>query len=164
MRTKSCYLAGPIENADDAGSGWRNRLTPELEKRGFKVRDPLKKDIQEEGINEKARQLVKTGQRQAFLDLFTPIMDADLVMIERSDFVIVYWNIDIPSWGTSDETWHAYCKGIPIYIVLHGNKTDVPLWKWCLFLRGGEVFDSFPQLVEFLDKKYADYIKENRQK
>ena len=35
------YLAGAIEKAADLGKGWRTRITPILEEKGYGVLDPI---------------------------------------------------------------------------------------------------------------------------
>ena len=43
LKGVSVYLSGPIEACQDKGETWRQRLTPQLEKLGLEVWDPLVK-------------------------------------------------------------------------------------------------------------------------
>ena len=40
-----CYLAGPIDYAEDDGVGWRNRATKWLAQKGVQVMDPCNKPV-----------------------------------------------------------------------------------------------------------------------
>ena len=42
-----CYLAGPIDHADDDGVGWRKDMTAWLQERNVKVLDPCDKPIKD---------------------------------------------------------------------------------------------------------------------
>ena len=46
------YLAGPIDHASDDGVGWREELTPYLEKMGLTILDPTNKPVSQCRYNE----------------------------------------------------------------------------------------------------------------
>ena len=37
LKGLNCYLSGPIDFAENLGSGWRDKITPILQKKGIKV-------------------------------------------------------------------------------------------------------------------------------
>lgn len=89
------YLCGPITNCNDQeASGWRDRVL-EVFPHAF---DPMRRDFRGKDAMAHMREIVE-------LDKFD---------IRRSDVLLVGWNGDKPSVGTSMEIMYAWTLGIPV--------------------------------------------------
>ena len=118
-----CYLAGPIDHAKDDGVGWRNVAKKWLEQRGVIPMDPCDKptdQAEHREIGEEKIQLMKLKQERRFDELTTymkGIAHIDLRMLDRSDFVIVYIDMDAKPFGTIWELLLNNCGTIWVEIV-----------------------------------------------
>ena len=52
LSAQRCYLAGPIDHAQDDGVGWRQAITPMLESMNITVMDPTNKMTSNTRYNE----------------------------------------------------------------------------------------------------------------
>jgi len=151
------YLSGPIEGADDDGVKWRQHLTPKLQELSFTILDPLEKESQHIVDNKTPKEACysfkRSGHWDQFMRVMSPIIQEDMDLVKQADFVIVYWNTQIHSYGTMCEIWEAYTSHKPVLMVLHGNKSDVSSWLLCTVLTYGIIFNSFNQLINFIKEK-----------
>lgn len=126
LRNTKCYLAGPIEYADDKRGGvvWRNELTPKLEDLGVRIYDPMRKplwypEITKGDPGKYVKQVInaKPGEdvRPAF-DAIKFIEKADFRYIYDCEWVIVYLPKTFTV-GTIDEIRAAVDAGKPIFVV-----------------------------------------------
>jgi len=96
------YLAGPIENCTDAEAGeWREYATVELNKIGYDVLDPFRRDYR--GVADK---------------YYKEIVEEDKKEIRETDYIIA--NCFKPSAGTSMEIFMAWDIGKPAIVVVSG--------------------------------------------
>lgn len=90
------------------------------------------------------------GNKQSDLPMW-----GDFEAVSRSDFIIVNYKHDKPSWGTPAEATTAFFLDIPIYII-----SDVPKTKmnssllWWVLETGGDVFYKLDDCVKFIKEKY----------
>jgi nucleoside 2-deoxyribosyltransferase len=105
------YQAGPIQNVDDNGTGWRNRFVEDYPE--YNWLNPLDKynpsdvdDFENEGYGA--------------TDIEN-IVEGDKNMIINSDFVFVNYQ-DCRSNGTSMEILFSYDMDIPVIIWNHVNE------------------------------------------
>ncbi len=150
------YLAGPIDHASDDGVGWREELTPYLEKMGLTILDPTNKPVSQCRYNEigdeklHIQKLVNLKRWDELRTMAKEIVLVDLRMVEVSDFMIAYIDKDIHICGTYDEIFESLRRRKPTLIVHKGGKSQMSMW-----LRGkmnhNFVFDSFDELYAYLE-------------
>lgn len=171
MEKLKTYLVGSIQDAKDGGTGWREKVGKKLEELGFTAQDPTKAEcnhtladsIEDQKI--KLRNLKKRGAYKVFVEVMNKIIKADLVCVNNSRFIVLLYSTDKKHGGTHHEIIESNMKGIPIYYVYDGPKTDCNDWIFTLlennkdYFNGGE-FTNFKQLVEFIEDEYKDYIKD----
>ncbi len=155
------YLAGPIEfDTKDGGQSWRNSITPSLDKILLYCQDPcltepLATDMTVIEAQEKFNGWIQSGNYDFFTNKFEKIVDKDLRMVHKSDFLIVHLFPEIPTTGTIHEMGEAWRLKKPIYLIWKGAKSK--LSKWALYLvisSGGRLFESENKLSEYLAVKY----------
>lgn len=186
------YLIGSMENPalKDGGRGWRQELTPELEKRGIYVFDPTRSEqdrigMPTEEMIDKLRGWQLSGNYKLFIENMRLIWRGrtearpiegkiepdvirilgDIDFVENSDFII--WNHkegDKPG-GTIAELVIAWYRGIPVYLVTTMPKSEFNKSLLYFLLDSGKgqgrVFQNFTLLLEFLDDKYN--LKKDKQ-
>jgi hypothetical protein len=150
------YLCGPIDFAEEGGKLWRRKLTPFLrDQLGHRVYDSTE-DVRkvltgEEVANFRAWQ---TTDLERFRRVVRKIIAFDSELVEnRADYLICYWDSEIPSvGGTSAGLTAAYRKGIPVYLItpLHIEQID-PWMVGC----SDQVFSSVEGLKDFLSARFA---------
>lgn len=150
------YLAGPIDHVSDDGVGWREELTPYLEKMGLTILDPTDKPVSQCRYNEigdeklHIQKLVNLKRWDELRTMAKEIVLVDLRMVEVSDFMIAYIDKDIHICGTYDEIFESLRRRKPTLIVHKGGKSQMSMW-----LRGkmnhNFVFDTFDELYDYLE-------------
>jgi nucleoside 2-deoxyribosyltransferase len=155
------YLAGPIElDKSDGGQSWRNTVTPTIEEAGISVQDPCKTEPLATGMDvvmaqDQFDRWIKSSHYDKFSEKFKLIVDKDIRMVRRSDFIIVHLFPNIGTTGTVHEMAEAWRLNKPIYLVYYGAVSS--LSKWALFLTtdsGGKVFPNKKQLTDYVAEKY----------
>lgn len=159
------YLCGSISDAKDAGTKWRDKITPKLEALGIVVLDPCKSECnQTAGDNifqskEQIRKYKRAGNFDAFDDTMGKIIHDDLKQTADANFLIVYWNQDYKHGGTVHEIVTAWNLHIPVYMVTYDTLTDVNDWVLALVRQNGQTFENFGQLMDFIEVRYKNDIK-----
>jgi len=155
------YLAGAIEqDTEDGGQSWRNVITPTLDKMGIFVADPCKTEPLATGMDvvtaqDQFNRWIKGGRYDLFAEKFELVVQKDMRMVNRSDFIIVHLFPDIGTTGTIHEMARAWRLKKPIYLIYYGAVSS--LSKWALFLTtdsGGKVFSNKKQLTDFIAERY----------
>jgi nucleoside 2-deoxyribosyltransferase len=156
------YQAGPIERAKDFGHGWRNDITPILSEMGIVVLNPLRKPLLSWEESEECMQLRKhwreTGQYEKINSL-SRIRNTDLRMVDISDFVIAYLDMEARPAGTFEEIYLANKQKKPVIIVAEGGYSQVPDWVyWALpFEFIHENFDGAIQYLRNINSGLRDH-------
>ncbi len=79
----------------------------------------------------------------------------DFEAVARSDFIILKYKKDIPSWGTPAEALTAFFLDIPIYVISDVPKTQMnSSLLWWVVETNGEVFYKLEECVKFIKEKY----------
>ena len=155
------YLAGAIEaDTKEGGQGWRDDITPALDKVGIYIQDPCKTEPLVTGMSvleaqEQFNKWIMSGNYHKFAEKFEKIVQKDIRMVHRSDFVIVHLFPNIPTTGTIHEMAEAWRIKRPLYLIWRDAKNKVP--KWALYLvtsSGGRLFDNGKQLTDYIALKY----------
>jgi len=156
------YLAGPIEqDTSDGGQSWRNNMTPALDEAGVYVQDPCKTEPLATGMDvvtaqDQFNRWIRGGRYDLFADKFKLVVEKDMRMVKRSDFVIVHLFPNIGTTGTIHEMAEAWRLNKPIYLIYYGAVSSVS--KWALYLTtssGGKVFPNKKQCADYIAERYA---------
>jgi len=129
-RTK-VYTLGSMEFGD--GREWRDRLKLEFAGLSIIILDPYNHQfVHKIDESEEHRQnLIKMRQAGKFDELAVfckEFRTYDLSCVDRSDFVIWYLDITIPTIGSVEEFTTAVKMKRPSYVVVKQGKTACPLW------------------------------------
>ena len=163
------YLAGPMEfDKDTGGAKWRDAITPALDEAKIYIQDPCKTEPLCTGLSvieaqEKFNSWISSGHYDKFDEKFKHIVQKDLRMVNRSDFIVVHLFPDTPTTGTIHEMAEAWRQKKPIYLIWKDSKSK--LSKWALFLTidsGGKLFTSKTQLADYLVVRYDIKIQSFR--
>lgn len=145
------YLAGPIDHAKDGGRTWRKDISEFFRQLGIGVFDPTNKPLgQDEGenftqyINE-----LKTNNYQLARQKMKEVVTHDLAMLDLSNFIVVYLDMDIYTCGTFSEITYAALEKKPVCIVCKQGKSAIPNWLWGL-CKHELFFSSFDELKTFI--------------
>ncbi len=148
-----CYLAGCMDRADDGGVGWRRDITPYLQELGVIVMDPTNKpiDIGVEDIeNRKYRESLKRlGLYEKLASQMKEVRRVDLRMIDVSDFMIAYLDLDILTCGTWEEIFWANRMKRPVLVVCKQGKVCIPDWMFAV-LPHEHMFDGISEALSYL--------------
>ena len=152
-----CYLAGPIDAAEDDGVGWRKDLTKFLRPLGITVFDPCKKPLayaQYKEVEEEKRKMMhlkETGRYFELTQRMKDIVHVDLRMVVVSDFLIIYLDMDVRMFGTIHELLNSLAQRKPTLVVIEGGRAQAPNWLFGI-MDYNFMFDSFEDLQIFLEQ------------
>tara|TARA_B100000745_G_scaffold299781_1_gene251477 strand:+ start:1860 stop:2435 length:576 start_codon:yes stop_codon:yes gene_type:complete len=156
LNGQRCYLAGPIDHAEDDGIGWRSEMTEWLSERGVMALDPTNKRTSNTIFNEigdeqkNLGQLRELGRFHELRDAMKPIVLADLRMVEVSDFLIVYLDPAVQMCGTWEELFVGLRQHKPVLVVVDGGKQKLNFWMFGR-INPDFVFDSFEDVKNYLE-------------
>jgi hypothetical protein len=168
LRGMRVYLAGGIDRESDGGHEWRDRLTPQLEKLGMVVMNPLKKPVSGNAAleNDDSRisraKLKRDGKYDDFSDVMRAVRAYDLRMVDISDVLILRLTENMC--GSWEETFWANRLKRPI-IVLCGDDmeiVDIPDWMWGVCpheLFFDDECDAIAYLKEINNSPNPDHMK-----
>lgn len=137
LNGKSVYLCGAMHGYTDSGVTWRGMLTPFLKSYGIEVIDPSLTSAN--GVSEvsddkkKFKELVLKEDWVQLKETFWPIVRKDLRAVDKADFIICYYDPNIPTVGTIHELVVASSQKKPIFLkydVEHLEKFNP--WISCL--------------------------------
>jgi len=161
------YLCGPIEDAKDGGSKWRERLTPDLEKLGLHVFDPCIREADVSGLpvvehKTKMTKIKEQGQWELFLKDMAPIRDQDITAVSKSLFLIalVPDSDGAQMGGTVHEIVKAWEQKIPVLWKCSGSVSKVNSWILSLLLETGRRFDTWDSMLDHIKEEYTKKIKD----
>jgi len=157
-RKPRVYLAGTIQDADDGGVAWREKISEKLAEMGVQVLDPTELEAQDFGSMEAAKStlnsLVASGKRDEFQNYMREVRRRDMEAVYKSDFLIVFGH---KTGGTICEMWEQLEHRLrPVYVMSTDNLQDWNFWMLSrLWDSEGEVFGSWPQLESFVRGRYG---------
>lgn len=148
------YLAGAMELAPDRGRAWRERLLPLFEELGHGVFHPNVEEAKVVTDEERARfREWKASGHAEFGRLMRRIIAHDIAALERSDYLVCYWDEHASgSGGTPSEVTLMHHWGRPVYLVLDVPRVEVSSWVLGCATR---VFESFESLADHLHSEYG---------
>ncbi len=149
------YLSGAIDKAPDLGRGWREDFIIRAKHLNLRIIDPCNKpasfvheiqgDVRTVNV---LREQEKWEELQSFVKKFRR---EDLRFTDISDFLVVYIDPSVPSYGTLDELFLAEREHKPLLCIVKGGIKHLPTWLFGVF-RLNEVFSSVEECILHLDK------------
>jgi len=155
IKNQRVYLAGAIDREEDKGTGWRNKITPFLEKMGIIVLNPIKKTtdvgLEDENCHILKSKFKKEKKYEELSKLMKTIRSVDLRLVDISDFVLVNLDLNTHPCGTYEEIFWANRQKKPIIIHIEQGKEHAPDW----------LFGTVPHQMIFSKwKNVKEYLKE----
>jgi len=155
LKNSRVYLAGPMDRVPDGGAVWRKKITPILQEKGMYVLNPCDKPTTAARETEEDRyiinQLKQDGAFDELVSRYRNIRTVDLRMVDVSDFLIAYINIDEHLCGTYEEIFLANRQKKPVLIWCEQGKCNVPNWLF-FTLPLQHIFDELSSLINYLEK------------
>lgn len=127
------YQVGAMESEKDCGASWRNELKEKLKEIGIKWFDPVNKifvkDVQESGQYQiDLKSWRENGEFDKLAEHMKEIRAYDLSMVDKSDAIIFYYDVNKPTCGSWEELFHANSIKRPIFIIANQGVKSLPLW------------------------------------
>ena len=153
------YVTSQIEAMPDAGVAVRNRLGEKLRAKGAVVEDPgIRYDREGPMESKYLKHLKRTGQWDEFYEAGYKVIRENMLSIEKADSdkpsekgaMVVYIDEQRRSAGSAMDMWNAYVKGIPIYLILAGNRSKADYNSWMLNMATA-VFEAEDELLLYLE-------------
>lgn len=159
LKNQRVYLAGAIDRVEDRGSGWRDDITPFLNKMGIMVFNPLKKPSQDGVEDSETHNLKLKLKKNENFDELSKIMknirSIDLRLVDISDFLIVNINLQHHACGTYEEISLANRSKKPILIHIEQGKVNTPDWLFGTIPHQW-FFSSWEELKSYLEYVHND--------
>ena len=147
------YLAGAIEHANNQCRQWRKRFTQLVQARklGLVILDPTNKP-RILGYNDDHQEYLRLRKKQNYDEItnfMKAIIRSDLRMVDKSNFLTVFYDPKVPTVGTIHEIVIASIQRKPILLIVPGGKAECPGWLLGL-VKHFEIFPSVEDCVEYL--------------
>ncbi len=153
LKNKVAYLCGPIHDASDDGIGWRDFITPKLQKFDIIVSDPCKKTekTSEVGTNkEKFKKLLLKEDFKLVKTGFWPIVRYDLRSVDKCDFIIFNYDTTAKMVGSIHELIVANTEKKVILLKYDKKQlNDFNPWLACL-IKEHHFFATWDKLFKHL--------------
>jgi hypothetical protein len=158
LENKTCYLCGGMHQATDNGTNWRNYVETILQK-DFKVNslNPAKivssQNVSEIGDDKKRfKQIILEENWELLKKEFWPIVHKDLRCVDKSDFLICYYDSTSHLVGTIHELVIASLQKKPI--LLKYNPEHLSSFNpWIsIFIKKDNFFNNWKSLFDYLHK------------
>lgn len=148
------YLCGAIDHAGQGGVEWRDKITPLLEKMGVIVLNPLNKPIPGHLEDQQSRNVRRENQLKGDFDSVIAESETrlvDLRMVDISDFIVCYLDMEQRPFGTIEEivTANREKKAILVWTA-QGKKSTSP-WLFWMLKSTETIFDTFQEMVDYLE-------------
>lgn len=154
LANTKCYLCGPIEYFQDGGIHWRDYVKAAFSYMNIEWLDPCNKPttfIQETPeTNKELCNLRRIGEYDKVAEKMQWVRRVDLRLVHLSDFLIVYLNKDIPTFGTYEEIVWANQEKKPILILYAQGIKEAPLWLFGM-IPHKMIFSSWKSMQAYLD-------------
>lgn len=149
------YLSGAIDRAADLGKGWRQEFIDKTLHLNMQVIDPCNKPASfVHEVTGDIRTVTKMRDEKNWIELqefVKKFRHEDLRFTDVSDFIVVYIDPEVPSYGTLDELFTAEDQKKPCLCIIKGGIEKLPTWLFAVFYLH-EIFDTVDDCVHYLDK------------
>lgn len=155
------YLSGPIDNAEDFGTGWRNQIKEQLRDLDLIFLDPCVKPMQAgyacEDLENHQRRLEqkKRGDFETISREMRLIRCIDLRLADLCDFAVVHLDKNVYSTGTHEEIALLNRRKVPILVHMEQGKAALPDWYWGT-LPHQHVFSTWDELSAYVRHVASD--------
>lgn len=154
LSDKTVYLCGSIAAESDDGVGWRETITPTLNKYGLKILDPTRKTT--EGVEEigedkdNFRRIARNEDWKELTRIFAPVARWDLRSVDKSDFIILNYDPRVPTVGTWHEVVIANIQKKPV--LMKYDKTQIDKFNpWIsVLIKYNNIFSEWELLFKRL--------------
>jgi len=149
------YLGGAIDRVTtEESNGWREKITPSLNKLGLIVLNPCDKQLYpgHEIDNEQYmfKSLKQEGKYQEFKKFGEPIRAIDLRMVDKSDIILSKIDMKIFNCGTIEEIVLANRQKKPVLLWCPGGLQEIAGW-FKLMLPLEHIFGDLDSLFLYLN-------------
>ena len=159
LRNVRCYLSGAMEK-DDTSTTWRDMVKHSLSDLKIYWLDPTCKPTTKAHETPETLKLLKQlraiGDYDGIEKIMRPIRCVDLRMTDIADFMIVYLDPDIPTFGTHEEIANANRQKKPILTVIEGGKTKTPFWIFGM-IPHQMIFNNLSEVFAYLRSINSGY-------
>jgi len=153
LKGLACYLSGPIDFESDKGEGWRNMITPFLEKMGVKVLNPLHPSfVGADKIPEKRIRmdnLLKSNQFDELHKEMKELVHMDLRSVDLSSFIICNYDSTVHMCGTYEEIFKCSNQVKPVLLVHKKPRNELSSWMYGRFVPE-YFYASWDELKDYL--------------
>ncbi len=164
LKNTRAYLAGPIDRVADDGETWRRQIRHHLIDLDIIWLDPLHKPIDlgaEDSESRRQRRVNKlAGEFDLVADEMMQIRDIDIRLVNISDFLIVYIDIEVHAAGTYEELFLANSQNKPVLVCIAQGKRECPDWLLAC-LPHEHIFDTWIDLHRYLRHIANDKVIEH---
>lgn len=153
LKKQRVYLAGAIDRTEDRGKAWRESITPFLESMSVQVFNPLTKasdiGIETDDVQNIKARLKSNAQYDELSEMMKIIRAVDLRLVDISDFLVVYMDLNIHLCGTLEELFLANRQKKPILVCMAQGKKQAPDWLFGT-IPHEMIFDNWDELRGYL--------------
>jgi len=157
----SCYLVGPVDRAKDDGIGWRREFREKINNRNIPIEvfDPTDKPsslgniiYNETGVEKhKIQEYKRNGNIQEAINIIHKVRRYDLRMVDTTDFIVIYVDIDVHMCGSYDELFTAERQHKPLLAIVNPPLYEnVPDWLLDV-IKQKEFFISVDECLDYLE-------------
>jgi len=155
LNNKTVYLIGAIDRANDLGATWRSEIQTVLkDKFNLNVYNPLEKPINigiEDEESRKNRKVLKQSKNfEEFSKDIKLIRRVDLRMVDKSDFIICYIDLDVFMCGTFEECSLANRQKKPVIVFCKQGVENIPDWLFGM-LPYQLFFNNINEVISYLE-------------
>lgn len=155
LRGSKCYLAGNLEFEDwNFSISWRTEFEERVAPLGIKVLSPLKsvfknfpKEAKDFTLQLKAA--LAAGDYNFVHEQSKLIRSKDLNLCDIATFLVINLNPSKPTFGTIDELITASRAKKPIFLIIKGGYTNIPIWL-AGYVKPEFVFNSLNDVIDEL--------------
>lgn len=156
LKRKVVYLSGPIAAVKNEKYPWNREAKKVVKSFGIKVIDPVKQKIDGLGETKEHKQyfkeLLKKKKFKKVKELFWPILRRDLRATDVANFLIWYYDPEIPTTGATHEVVNAAGLQKPVLMFIPEEKLG-QVSPWALtFSKHTQIFTKWDNMKEYLKK------------
>jgi hypothetical protein len=148
------YLSGPIDAAKDLGRGWRDEFISKTSHLNMHIINPCNKPASSvHEVRGDVRTVTKMREAKDWVSLKAFVKKfrrEDLRFTDASDFLVVYIDPDVSSWGTPDEVFTAEKQKKPLLCICKGGIERLPTWCFDVF-NLNEIFATVDECIAHID-------------
>jgi hypothetical protein len=149
LKGLTSYIFGAIDRCPNGGKDWRDKVTPDLEKLGVTVINPLKKPVLGHVESIETRNNRHQAKLRGDWDLVIAdksIRLVDLRFCDKADFLVGCIDSRLSPCGTYEELFTANRQKKPILVWSPLGKMDIADWLWWT-LPKEHIFENFDEVI-----------------